>query len=123
MTSVLQCSPDYSQTPLYPCIHHIEATAKISYEDSDSEKQRKLEALATHYGLSSNEDFFALAELLGLRSISAVHMAGLSSDAIRSRIQGALLRWLLSSGSKRRGNRICPKCRAARCPAPPPARR
>lgn len=96
MTSVLQCSPDYSQTPLYPCIHHIEATAKISYEDSASEKQRKLEALAAHYGLSSNEDFFALAELLGLRSISAKHMAGLSPDAIRSRIQGALLRWLHS---------------------------
>jgi class 3 adenylate cyclase/tetratricopeptide (TPR) repeat protein len=93
---VLQCSPDYNQTPLYPCIQHIEAAAKISYEDSDTEKQRKLEALAVHYGLGSNEDFFALAELLGLRSISAPHMAGLSADTVRSRIQGALLRWLHS---------------------------
>jgi class 3 adenylate cyclase len=93
---VLQCSPDYSQTPLYPCIQHIEAAAKIRYEDSDAEKQRKLEALAVQYGLGSNEDFFALAELLGLRSISAPHMAGLSADTVRSRIQGALLRWLHS---------------------------
>jgi class 3 adenylate cyclase len=93
---VLQCSPDYSQTPLYPCIQHIEAAAKIRYEDSDTEKQRKLEALAVHYGLGSNEDFFALAELLGLRSISAPHMAGLSADTVRNRVQGALLRWLHS---------------------------
>jgi class 3 adenylate cyclase/tetratricopeptide (TPR) repeat protein len=93
---VLQCSPDYSQTPLYPCIQHIEAAAKIRYEDSDTEKQRKLEALAVQYGLGSNEDFFALAELLGLRSISAPHMVGLSADTVRSRIQGALLRWLHS---------------------------
>ncbi len=91
---VLQCSPDYSQTPLYPCIQHIQAAAKIGYEDSDTEKQRKLEALAVHYGLGSNDDFFALAELLGLRSVGAPHMAGLSSDTVRSRIQGALLRWL-----------------------------
>jgi class 3 adenylate cyclase len=93
---VLQCSPDYSQTPLYPCIQHIEAAAKIRYEDSESEKQRKLEALAVQYGLGSNEDFFALAELLGLRSISAPQMAGLSADTVRSRIQSALLRWLHS---------------------------
>jgi class 3 adenylate cyclase/tetratricopeptide (TPR) repeat protein len=93
---VLQCSPDYSQAPFYPCIQHIEAAAKISYEDSDTEKQRKLEALAVHYGLGSNEDFFALAELLGLRSISAPQMVGLSADTVRSRIQGALLRWLHS---------------------------
>jgi class 3 adenylate cyclase len=93
---ILQCSPDYNQTPLYPCTHHIEAAAHIRYEDSDTEKQRKLEALAVHYGLGSNEDFFALAELLGLRSISAPQMAGLSADMVRSRIQSALLRWLHS---------------------------
>jgi class 3 adenylate cyclase len=93
---VLQCSPDYSQTPLYPCIQHIEAAAKIRYDDSDPEKQRKLEALAVHYGLGSNEDLFALAELLGMRNISAPHMQGLSAEAVRSRIQSALLRWLHS---------------------------
>jgi class 3 adenylate cyclase len=93
---VLQCSPDYSQTPLYPCIQHIEAAAKIRYEDSDAEKQRKLQALAVQYGLSSNDDFFALAELLGLRRISAPHMVGLNAETVRSRIQSALLRWLHS---------------------------
>jgi class 3 adenylate cyclase len=96
LAPVLQCSPDYSQTPLYPCIQHIEAAAKIRYDDSDTEKQRKLEALAVQYGLGSNDDFFALAELLGLRNISAPHMQGLSADVVRSRIQSALLRWLHS---------------------------
>ena len=93
---VLQCSPDYSQTPLYPCIEHIEATAKIRYDDSDIDKKRKLEALAVHYGLGSDQDFFALAELLGLHSISTPHLAGLGSDTVRSRIQSVLLRWLHS---------------------------
>jgi class 3 adenylate cyclase len=93
---LLQCSPDYSQTPLYPCIQYIEAAAKIRYDDSEPEKQRKLEALAVHYGLGSNEDFFALAELLGLHGISASHIAGLSADTVRRNIQSALLRWLHS---------------------------
>jgi class 3 adenylate cyclase len=93
---VLQCSPDYSQTPLYPFIQHIEAAAKIRHNESEPEKQRKLEALAVQYGLGSNEDFFALAELIGLRSISAPQMQGLSADTVRSRIQGALLRGLHS---------------------------
>lgn len=93
---VLQCSPDYNQNPLYPCIQHIEATAKIRYNDSDADKQRKLEAFAVHYGLGSDEDFYALAELLGLRSISAAHMQALNADAVRSRIQSVLLRWLHS---------------------------
>ena len=93
---VLQCSPDYSQTPLHPFIQHIEATAKIRHDDSDTEKQRKLEAVAVQYSLGSNDDFFALAELLGLRSLSTPHMAGLSPDAVRSRIQGAVLRGLHS---------------------------
>ncbi len=91
---VLQCSPDYSQTPLYPFIQHIESTAKIRHEDSDTEKLRKLEAVAMQYGLGSHEDSFALAELLGLRSISAPHLAGLSPDEVRSRIQKMLLRAL-----------------------------
>jgi class 3 adenylate cyclase/tetratricopeptide (TPR) repeat protein len=93
---VLQCSPDYSQTPLYPFIQHIEAFAKIRHEDSDTEKQRKLQAIAVQYGIASDEDLFALTELLGLRSISAPHMAGLSAEVVRSRIQGALLRGLHS---------------------------
>jgi class 3 adenylate cyclase len=93
---VLQCSPDYSQTPLYPFIQHIGAFAQIRHEDTDTEKQRKLEAIAVQYGVASDEDLFALSELLGLRSISAPHMAGLSADTVRSRIQGALLRGLHS---------------------------
>jgi class 3 adenylate cyclase len=100
LAPVLQCSPDYSQTRLYPCIQHIEATAKIRHDDSDADKQRKLETLAVHYGLSSDEDFFALAELLGLHGISAPHMLGLNADAIRSRIQSVLLRWLHSLARK-----------------------
>ncbi|MGA8516443.1 MAG: adenylate/guanylate cyclase domain-containing protein [Burkholderiaceae bacterium] len=93
---VLQCSPDYSQTPLYPFIQHMEAFAKIRREDSDTEKQRKLETIAVQYGVASDEDLFALSELLGLRSISEPHMAGLNADTVRSRIQGALLRGLHS---------------------------
>ena len=93
---VLQCSPDYSQTPLYPCIQYLEAAAQFRFNDSDSEKQRKLEALAVHYGLGSDEDFFALAELLGLRALSAERMQSLSADVVRRRIQTALLRWLHS---------------------------
>ena len=93
---VLQCSPDYSQTPLYPCIQSLEAAALFRYDDSAAEKYRKLEALAVHYGLGSDDDFFALAELLGLRALSAAHMQGVSADVVRSRVQAALLRWLHS---------------------------
>ena len=93
---VLQCSPDYSQTPLHPCIQYLEAAARFRYNDSDAEKHRKLEALAVHYGLGSDEDFFALAELLGLRALSAEHLQAVSADVLRNRIQAALLRWLHS---------------------------
>ena len=93
---VLQCSPDYSLTPLYPCIQYLEAAARYRLDDSDAEKQRKLQALAVYYGLGSDDDFFALAELLGLHTLSAAHMQGVSADVVRSRIQTALLRWLHS---------------------------
>jgi class 3 adenylate cyclase/tetratricopeptide (TPR) repeat protein len=93
---VLQCSPDYSLTPLYPCIQYLEAAACFRQGDSDAEKKRKLEALAVHAGLGSDEDFFALSELLGLHAISAPHIQAVSADVVRSRIQTALLRWLHS---------------------------
>ena len=84
---VLQCSPDYSLTPLYPCIQYLEAAACFRFDDSDAEKKRKLEALAVHSGLGSDEDFFALSELLGLHALSAAHMQAVSADVVRSRIQ------------------------------------
>ena len=91
---VLQCSPDASQTPLHPCIQYLQAAAQLRYNDSDAEKHRKLEALAVHYGLGSKDDFFALAELLGLRAPGAEQLQAVSADVVRSSIQAALLRWL-----------------------------
>ena len=91
---LLQCSPDHIEAPLYPLINFILAKAKFHYTDDPEIQRQKLAAFTLEYGIESDSDFYALADLLGFKSLSAVHMLGRSPDDVRGRIQTALLRWL-----------------------------
>jgi predicted ATPase/class 3 adenylate cyclase len=91
---LLQCSPDHSDAPLYPLINFIIARAKLHYTDEPDIQRQKLAAFTLEYGIDSDSDFYALADLLGFKSLSAEHMLGRSPDNVRERIQTALLRWL-----------------------------
>ncbi len=91
---LLQCSPDHSDAPLYPLINFIIARAKLHYTDEPDIQRQKLAAFTLEYGIDSDSDFYALADLLGFKSLSAEHMLGRSPDDVRERIQAALLRWL-----------------------------
>jgi class 3 adenylate cyclase len=98
---VLQCSPDYSQTPLHPFTQYLESAAQFRHDDTDTEKRRKLAALAQHYSLDSPDDVAALADLLSVSGSSTAHSAVLSVDELRLRNQDALLRWLHSLARQR----------------------
>jgi class 3 adenylate cyclase/tetratricopeptide (TPR) repeat protein len=91
---LLQCSPDHSDAPLYPLINFIIAKAKFHYADNPEIQRQKLSAFTLESGIESDSDFYALADLLGFKSLSAEHMLGRSPDDVRQRIQTALLRWL-----------------------------
>lgn len=91
---LLQCSPDHIEAPLYPLINFILAKAKFHYTDDPEIQRQKLAVFTLEYGIESDNDFYALADLLGFKSLSAVHMLGRSPDDVRGRIQTALLRWL-----------------------------
>ena len=91
---LLQCSPDHSDAPLYPLINFISAKAKFHYTDEPAEQLKKLTAFTEEYGLENEDDYFALADLLGFKNLSAKRMQTLSPDDVRQRIQAALLRWL-----------------------------
>ena len=93
---LLQCSPDHSDAPLYPLINFIIAKAKFHYTDDPDIQRQKLAAFTQESGIESDNDFYALADLLGFKSLSAEHMLGRSPDDVRERIQAALLRWLHS---------------------------
>jgi class 3 adenylate cyclase/tetratricopeptide (TPR) repeat protein len=91
---LLQCSPDHSDAPLYPLINFIMAKAKFHYADDPDIQRQKLAAFTLESGIENDNDFYALADLLGFKSLSAEHMLGRSPDDVRQRIQTALLRWL-----------------------------
>ena len=91
---LLQCSPDHSDAPLYPLINFISAKAKIHYSDEPVVQHQKLTEFTEEYGLENEDDYFALADLLGFKNLSAKHMLTLSPDDVRQRIRAALLRWL-----------------------------
>jgi class 3 adenylate cyclase/tetratricopeptide (TPR) repeat protein len=91
---LLQCSPDHSDAPLYPLINFISAKAKFHYTDEPAVQHKKLTAFTEEYGLENEDDYFALADLLGFKNLSAKRMQTLSPDDVRQRIQAALLRWL-----------------------------
>lgn len=91
---LLQCSPDHSDAPLYPLINFITAKAKFHYSDEPAVQHKKLTAFTEEYGLETEDDYFALADLLGFKNLSAKRMQTLSPDDVRQRIQAALLRWL-----------------------------
>jgi predicted ATPase/class 3 adenylate cyclase len=91
---LLQCSPDHSDAPLYPLINFITAKANFHFADDPEVQRQKLTAFTLEYGIESESDFYALADLLGFKSFSAGHMLGRSPDDVRERIQTALLRWL-----------------------------
>jgi class 3 adenylate cyclase/tetratricopeptide (TPR) repeat protein len=91
---LLQCSPDHSDAPLYPLINFITAKAKFHYSDDADVQRQKLVAFALEYDIESENDFYALADLLGFKSLSAEYMMGRSPDDVRECIQTALLRWL-----------------------------
>jgi class 3 adenylate cyclase/tetratricopeptide (TPR) repeat protein len=95
---LLQCSPDHSDAPLYPLINFIIARAKFHYTDDPEIQRQKLAAFTLEYGIGndsdSDSDFYALADLLGFKSLSAEHMLGRSPDDVRQRVQTALLKWL-----------------------------
>ena len=59
-------------------------------------QHKKLTAFTEEYGLENEDDYFALADLLGFKNLSAKRMQTLSPDDVRQRIQAALLRWLHS---------------------------
>jgi class 3 adenylate cyclase/tetratricopeptide (TPR) repeat protein len=91
---LLQCSPDHSDAPLYPLISFISAKAKFHYSDEPAVQHKKLLAFTEEYGLENEDDYFALADLLGFKNLSSKRMLTLSPDDVRQRIQAALLRWL-----------------------------
>ena len=91
---LVQCSPDHSDAPLYPLINFITAKANFHFADDPEVQRQKLTAFTLEYGIESESDFYALADLLGFKSFSAGHMLGRSPDDVRERIQTALLRWL-----------------------------
>jgi class 3 adenylate cyclase/tetratricopeptide (TPR) repeat protein len=91
---LLQCSPDHSEAPLYPLINFITALGKFHYADEPAIQHRKLTAFTEAYSLENEGDFYAFADLLGLKSLSGKRMQTLSPDDVRERIQAALLRWL-----------------------------
>ncbi len=91
---LLQCSPDHSEAPLYPLINFITALGKFHYADEFAVQQQKLSSFTEEYHLENEGDYFAFAELLGFKNLSSKHMQALSPDAVRERIQAALLRWL-----------------------------
>ena len=93
---LLQCSPDHSDAPLYPLINFITALGKFHYADDPALQQQKLTAFTEEYGLENEGDYYALADLLGFKSLSRKRMQTLSPDDVRERIQAALLRWLHS---------------------------
>jgi predicted ATPase/class 3 adenylate cyclase len=91
---LLQCSPDHSDAPLYPLINFITTKAKFHHGDNTETQREKLNAFTEEYGIHSESDFYALAALLGFKTLSGEHMLGRSPDDVRERIQSALLRWL-----------------------------
>ena len=91
---LLQCSPDHSDAPLYPLINFIAAKAKFHYADEPAVQHKKLTTFTEEYGLENEDDYFALADLLGFKNLSTKRMQTLSPDDVRQRIQAALLRWL-----------------------------
>ena len=99
---VLQCSPDFNQVPFYPFAQHLEASAQLGADDSDAERLQKLQAVARHYGLDQVNDAFALAELLGMHSLSSEKMQGFNAKDVRDKVQDVLLRWLHSLMQERK---------------------
>lgn len=91
---LLQCSPDHSDAPLYPLINFIYTKAKFHYNDTTEIQRQKLNAFTAEYGIVNESDFYALAALLGFKTLSGEHMLGRSPDDVRERIQSALLLWL-----------------------------
>ena len=96
---LLQCSPDHSDAPLYPLINFIKTQAQFHYADEPAVLHQKLNAFTVEHGLESDDDYYALADLLGFKKLSAKRMHALRPDEVRERIQAALLRWLHSMTS------------------------
>ena len=96
---LLQCSPDHSEAPLYPLINFIKTQAKLHYADEPAVLHQKLDAFTVEHGLESEGDYYALADLLGFKKLSAKSMHALRPYEVRERIQAALLRWLHSMTS------------------------
>ena len=71
---LLQCSPDHREAPLYPLINFIKTQAKFHYADEPAALHQKLNAFTLEHGLESEGDYYALAELLGFKKLSAKHM-------------------------------------------------
>jgi class 3 adenylate cyclase/predicted ATPase len=76
-----QCSPQFVNRALHPLIQHIENSAAIGHEDTDSSKLQKLSAWLA----STTGDVHGLTILGALLSISAVDRSALSNMSAQRR--------------------------------------
>ncbi len=84
------CSPQHTDSPLYPIIGHMERAARLSHEDNAKTRLDKLDALLAASSTSC-EDMALLADMLSLPNDGRYPAPGLTPQQRRQKTQEALI--------------------------------